>query len=183
MIKFTSRVLLVVISLVISPVGADDSCSELLNFDRTTLTGNKQLNLCEAYQGKVVLIVNVASECGFTYQYEGLETLYQRYKERGLVVLGFPSNDFANQEPGSADEIAGFCQRTFDVNFPMFKKSHVAYGTNDPLFRALARVSGEYPTWNFHKYLIDRNGNLAGSFGSRTEPLGSEIINAVENVL
>lgn len=180
--KMLNRFLLIML-VVLGPAQAAQACSELLDFERKRLASDERVKLYEAYQGKVVLVVNTASKCGYTYQYEGLEELYRRYGEQGLVVLGFPSNDFANQEPGSEQQIASFCRLTYGVKFPMFEKSHVARGTEDPLFKALAKAAGEYPGWNFHKYLIDRSGKLVGSFGSRVEPLGDELVNAVEGQL
>ncbi|ALP52737.1 glutathione peroxidase [Candidatus Tenderia electrophaga] len=162
---------------------ADTVCSEVLDFERKPLAGEGSINLCEHYRGKVIVVVNTASKCGYTYQYEGLEQLYSRYEAQGLVVLGFPSNDFANQEPGSADQIKTFCRLTYGVKFPMFAKTRVARGTDDPLFRALARHAGEYPQWNFHKYLIDRQGRVAASYASKVEPLGGELEAAVKGLL
>jgi len=158
-------------------------CPETLDFKQRQLAGETRVDLCEAYLGKVVLIVNTASKCGFTHQYEGLESLYAEYRERGLVVLGFPSNDFAAQEPGTEQQIRSFCKNTYSVAFPMFAKSHVREGQADPLYRTLARISGEYPRWNFHKYLLDRSGRLVGSFPSRVEPRSRELIEAIEKLL
>jgi glutathione peroxidase len=139
------------------------------------------VNLCERYLGKVVLVVNTASRCGFTYQYEGLESLYERNRERGLAVLGFPSNDFGRQEPGSESEIQQFCRSTYGIRFPMFDKTHAARDRADPLYHALASQTGEYPRWNFHKYLLDREGRLVESFGTHVEPESEEI--AIERAL
>ncbi len=159
-------------------------CAELLNFERQPLAKKEQVvNLCQAYQGKVILLVNTASKCGYTHQYEGLETLYRRYQAQGLVVLGFPSNDFSGQEPGTSEQIQEFCRLTYGVKFPMFEKSHVAAGTDDPLFKALAAASGSYPGWNFHKYLIGRDGKLVASYPSRSEPLGRDLVGAIEKLL
>ena len=115
-------------------------------------------------------MVNTASYCGFTHQYEGLEALYAKYNPKGLVVLGFPSNDFGKQEPGSSKEIADFCYNTYGVKFPMFSKSSVIGANANPLHVALAKATGKMPKWNFHKYLIDRNGKIVGSYSSWTEP-------------
>lgn len=159
-------------------------CSPLLDFERQPLAKRERpVNLCQQYQGKVILVVNTASKCGYTYQYEGLEELYRRYGKRGLVVLGFPSNDFAGQEPGTAKEIQSFCRLTYGVKFPMFDKSNVAAGTSDPLFKALAAAGGGYPEWNFHKYLIGRDGRLVASYPSAAEPLGREMVGAIEKLL
>ena len=122
------------------------------------------------YKGQVVLVVNVASKCGLTPQYAGLEKLYQQYKGNGFTVLGVPCNQFAGQEPGSEDEIREFCTNTYGVKFPMFEKVTVTGDAATPLYQALTRESGQAPQWNFHKYLIDRDGKLVASFGSRTKP-------------
>lgn len=180
--KLSRWLVLGVVMFSASSVNAAE-CSPLLNFERKSLLSKQPVNLCSAYQGKVILVVNTASKCGFTYQYEGLEALYRKYKARGLVVLGFPSNDFANQEPGTDAEISNFCKSTYGVEFPMFEKTVVAKGTNDPFYQALARQAKEFPRWNFHKYLIDREGRLVGSFGSRVEPQSQEITRAIEKLL
>jgi len=159
------------------------ACPPALDFTVRALNGGQAVNLCEAYRGKVVLIVNTASKCGYTYQYEGLESLYDRYRDQGLVVLGFPSNDFANQEPGNEAQIQEFCRLTYGVRFPMFAKTRVAREHADPLYRLLGETAGEYPRWNFHKYLIGRDGQLAGSFGSAVEPLGGELRARIESLL
>lgn len=138
--------------------------------------------LCQ-YAGKVVLVVNTASFCGFTGQYEGLEALYARYQARGLVVLGFPSNDFGQQEPGSGKEIADFCFNTYGVKFPMFSKTVVVGTGRSPLYAALAKASGETPQWNFHKYLVDRQGRVAGSFASGVKPDDKRLLAAIERAL
>ena len=133
--------------------------------------------------GKVVQVVNTASYCGFTGQYKGLESLYSRYQGRGLVVLGFPSNDFGRQEPGSAKEIAAFCENTFGVKFPMFSKTAVLGPQAHPLYRQLATRTGEAPGWNFHKYLIDRQGQVVRSFSSQTEPENPAFVMELEKLL
>jgi glutathione peroxidase len=144
------------------------SCPALLNQTFPRLQDDEPRSLCE-FQGKVVLVVNTASYCGFTQQYEGLETLYRNYKDQGLVVLGFPSNDFGNQEPGSNQQIAEFCSNTFSVRFPMFAKTKVKGPGANPLFTELARLA-EAPGWNFHKYLIGRDGKLVSSYSSAVSP-------------
>ena len=158
-------------------------CSDLLNINKQRLASEEVVNLCDTYQGKVILIVNTASKCGYTYQYDGLETLYQRYEKQGFVVLGFPSNDFANQEPGNEQHIQEFCRLTYGVKFPMFAKTHVAQGTSDPLFIGLAKASGTYPQWNFHKYLLDRNGKVVDTYSSRLEPLSKKMVKDIESLL
>lgn len=141
-----------------------------------------------AYKGKAVLVVNVASKCGFTYQYEGLEKLYQTYKDRGLVILGFPSNDFLGQEPGSEDEIKSFCTLTYGVSFPMFSKIVVKGDKAHPLYKYLVskETNGKFGgaiTWNFNKFLIGRDGTTLARFGSKDEPTGSSMVAAVEAAL
>ena len=178
--------LLAGLALIAAPVAAEaaePACPPTLDFHKRPLAGEEPVSLCEHYLGKVVLVVNTASKCGFTYQYEGLESLYDRYRERGLVVLGFPSNDFAGQEPGSEAQIAEFCRSTYGVRFPMFEKTHAAKANADPLYRTLAELAGEYPGWNFHKYLLDRDGTLVKSFPTRTEPQSAEIVMAIEALL
>ncbi len=162
---------------------AAENCSDSLDVSFKRLSGDERVHLCEAYQGKVILIVNTASKCGYTYQYEGLEQLYDTYRKQGLMVLGFPSNDFANQEPGTENEIKAFCSRTYGVKFPMFEKSSVSLGGGNQLFERLYRATGEYPAWNFHKYLIDRSGSVINSFDSRIEPGDPLLIKAIRQAL
>jgi len=129
-------------------------------------------------------VVNTASRCGYTPQYEGLESLYDHYRERGLVVVGFPSNDFGGQEPGSEQQVAEFCQLTYGVNFPMFEKTVVRPGSDThPFYRALAAASGESPQWNFHKYLLDRDGELVASFPSEVRPEDPRLLQRIESLL
>jgi glutathione peroxidase len=173
-------------SLTAGSVSAADTrvgCSPLVNVDVRRLNGKEDVNLCRAYQGKVMLIVNTASKCAFTSQYEGLEELYAKYKEQGLVVLGFPSNDFGNQEPGSEAQIQSFCRMTYGVQFPMFAKTRVRENNADPLYRNLGEAAGEYPAWNFHKYLVDRNGQLVASYSSFTGPGSGRLIKKIEALL
>ena len=160
-------------------------CSPLLARQFPRLQDEKPQDLCQ-YAGRVVLVVNTASFCGFTRQYGSLETLYARYRERGLVVLGFPSNDFGQQEPGTGKEIADFCENTFGVKFPMFAKSRVvasAGSATNPLFAELARRTGQWPQWNFHKYLIARDGSTVASFASDVDPLTKPFVAQVEKLL
>jgi glutathione peroxidase len=161
---------------------AAPSCSPLLSHSFPRLQDEAPQNLCQ-YQGKVILVVNTASFCGFTSQYEGLEKLYAKYKDQGFVVLGFPSNDFGQQEPGSNKEIADFCKNTYDVKFPMFSKSAVSGNNPNPLFKMLIAKTGTTPKWNFYKYLIDRNGNVIDSFGSLTKPSSNSITSQIEKLL
>ena len=154
------------------------ACPALL--DRTlTSIEEKPQSLCQ-YAGKVLLVVNTASQCGYTPQYDGLEALYRRYKSRGLVVLGFPMNDFGGQEPGSNQEIAAFCVNQYAIDFPMFAKTDLKA---NGLFTELARASGQAPSWNFHKYLVDRSGSRVQSFGTRVAPEDAKFIAAIERLL
>jgi glutathione peroxidase len=159
------------------------SCPPLLDVTMRQLAGTESVNLCEAYRGKVILVVNTASKCGFTPQYEGLEALYRKYKDQGLVVLGFPSNDFMGQEPGNEQEIQKFCRLTYSVEFPMFEKVSVKRGSATPIFERLAAAGAPYPKWNFYKYLIDRNGNYVDYFASMTSPDSSKVVRAIEKLL
>jgi glutathione peroxidase len=138
----------------------------------------------KAWKGKPILVVNTASFCGFTPQYTDLEKLWGKYKDRGLVVLGVPSNDFGQQEPGSAKEIKAFCE-TYDVSFPLTEKQKVVGADAHPFYRWIAAELGDagVPRWNFHKYLIDTNGDLAGAWPSRVTPLSREVTEAVEQAL
>jgi len=145
------------------------------------LQDEKPQSLCQ-YAGKVLLVVNTASYCGFTPQYEGLEKLHARYRDRGLVVLGFPSNDFA-QEKASNKEIADFCENTFGVKFPMFGKSAVRGNDANPLFRQLAAETGKTPAWNFNKYLIGRDGKVLAHYGSSTRPDDPALVRVLEQQL
>ena len=169
--------------ILIAAVGTAQACPETLDFRKRELAGEETVHLCERYAGKVVLIVNTASKCAFTPQYDGLEALYRRYRDRGLVVLGFPSNDFGAQEPGTEKQIQSFCRLTYKVDFPMFEKTRVRRDVADPLYRALGQLAGEYPRWNFHKYLIDRDGRLAGSYPSQVRPESSTLVDAIERLL
>jgi len=137
------------------------------------------------FKGKAVLVVNVASQCGLTPQYTGLEALWKAKKDKGLVVLGVPANDFGAQEPGTENEIKTFCETRFNVDFPMTAKEHVIGGEAHPLYKWIAGELGEgaAPKWNFHKYLIGKDGSIAGTFGSRTEPMAAEIVDAVDAAL
>lgn len=159
------------------------ACPETLNFTFRTLSGDNSVNLCKQYLGKVVMIVNTASKCGFTPQYDGLEALYSNYRDRGFVVLGFPSNDFGGQEPGSEKQIVDFCRLTYGVKFPLFQKTHASRHNADPLYRKLGDLAGEYPGWNFHKYIIDRSGKLVASFKSRVLPQSNEVVSVIEKLL
>src|SRR5918994_5422656 len=144
------------------------ACPALLDRTMDTLLEQPQ-SLCQ-YASKVLLVVNTASQCGYTPQYDGLEKLYRRYREKGFVILGFPANDFGGQEPGSNTEIAQFCRLNYGVTFPMFAKTSVVGANANPVYRALAARTGKPPRWNFHKYLLDRAGQPVAVFESAVEP-------------
>jgi len=155
----------------------------LLNHNFKKLASEESINLCDSYADKVILVVNTASKCGNTPQYEGLEALYKDYSERGLVVIGFPSNNFFGQEPGTEKEIQEFCRLTYGVEFPMFEKTEVKGKKAHPFFTALKEASGTYPTWNFHKYIIGKDGQLVAEIGPRTKPRDERIIAVIEKEL
>ena len=158
------------------------TCPTLLDRSVPRLQDERPQSLCQ-YAGKVLLVVNTASQCGFTPQYRGLEALYERHRAQGLVVLGFPSNDFGGQEPGSATEIAAFCENQFAVQFPMFTKVAVKGDKVHPFYADLARRAGQTPRWNFHKYLIGRDGKTVRSYPSQTEPDDAGLLRDVQVLL
>ncbi len=161
---------------------APAACPALLQHTFKRLQDDSPQNLCQ-YAGKVVLVVNTASYCGYTPQYEGLEKLYAKYSSQGLVVLGFPSNDFGKQEPGSAKEIADFCYNTYGVKFPMFAKTSVKGAEVNPLHASLIKATGKEPAWNFTKYLVDRKGNVLEHFPSKVTPADPQMIAKIEKAL
>ncbi|MEY4751435.1 MAG: hypothetical protein RIQ60_3649 [Pseudomonadota bacterium] len=163
-----------------APAGSAN-CPALLNHTVPRLQDEKDQSLCQ-YSGRVLLVVNTASFCGFTGQYEGLEKLYARYKEQGLVVLGFPSNDF-NQESGDNKQIADFCANTYSVKFPMFVKTSVSGTQASPFFKQLAAKTGQVPRWNFYKYLIGRDGQVIDSYSSMTGPEDKKLVAQIEKAL
>jgi glutathione peroxidase len=155
----------------------------LLDHHYRPLTGKTPVNLQQQYGGKVLLVVNTASKCGFTPQFEALEALNAKYQGQGFAVLGFPSGDFRNQEFGDEKQIQEFCALTYGVKFPMFEKVHVKGAEATPLYRDLIKASGDTPEWNFHKYLISRDGRVVGSFASRTVPDDADVVAAIEREL
>jgi glutathione peroxidase len=157
------------------------SCPAILNHTFERLQDEKPQSLCQ-YAGKVVLVVNTASFCGFTSQYKGLEALNTQYKDQGLVVLGFPSNDFL-QEKGSNKEIAAFCESTFGVKFPMFTKTQVTGDGAAPFFKQLTAQTGQKPLWNFHKYLIGRDGKVIDQYSSLTGTESKTLLSAIDKAL
>lgn len=161
---------------------AAQSCPTLLDHTFPRLRDGAPQSLCQ-FAGKVILVVNTASFCGFTRQYDGLEKLYARYKDKGLVVIGFPSNDFGDQEPGSDKEIAEFCRSTYGVRFPMMGKTDIASPRTHPFYKLLIERSDTRPKWNFHKYLIDRSGRTVESFSTLTAPDSGSLVGAIEERL
>ena len=155
----------------------------LLDHEYRSLAGKTPVNLKNTYGGDVILVVNTASKCGFTPQYEGLEALQQKYKAQGFTVLGFPSNDFMGQEPGEEAQIKEFCTLTYGVKFPMFGKEHVVGPDATPLYRDLKQATGVEPGWNFHKYLIHKDGKTVESFTSKVKPDDPALIGAIEKAL
>ena len=168
-------------TLAFAAARASASCPALLNHKVASLAGGTE-DLCDD-AGKVVLVVNTASYCGYTPQYKGLQALHEKYKSKGLVVLGFPSNDFGNQEPGSDKDVADFCDNTYKVRFPMFSKTPVKAAGGSAFYDALAIATGERPKWNFHKYLVSRDGKRVLSFPSKVEPESPEFVAKVEELL
>lgn len=162
--------------------GASGTCPSLLNHVFPRLQDDAPVSLC-GFAGKVLLVVNTASQCGFTPQYEGLERLHGRYASRGLVILGFPSNDFGQQEPGTSQQIGEVCFNTYGVRFPMFAKTSVTGALANPLHAELARITGQAPRWNFHKYLVSRAGQPVSHYPSRVAPESRELVAAIEKAL
>lgn len=166
--------------------GGDVPAKSILNFTAKSIDG-KDVRLSK-YRGKVLLIVNVASECGNTPQYSDLEALYKKYKDQGFAILAFPANNFGNQEPGTDKEIKAFCQRTYHVTFDMFSKISVRGADQHPLYQFITsratnpKYSGDVQ-WNFQKYLVDRSGSLVGKYPPSMEPLSKELVSAIETTL
>ena len=157
------------------------SCSNLLDTEMRLLDSTEELNLCE-YQDNVLLIVNVASRCGYTYQYASLQKLYEDYKDDGFVVLGVPSRDFM-QEYSDETDVAEFCSTEYGVDFPMFATSKVRGKKANALYKKLIDQSGVSPSWNFNKYLITRDGKVASTFGSKVKPDSPELISKIKELL
>ncbi len=179
--KFIRIAALFVMAVFVGPALACQS--DLLDQNFRRLATTEVENLCDVYGGKVLLVVNTASKCGYTPQYEGLEKLHAKYEGQGFTVLGFPSNDFMGQEPGTEQEIQQFCRLTYGVKFPMFEKITVKPGDAHPFFVKLFDLSGTYPTWNFHKFLIGRDGKLIAQYSPGTKPFDERLITAIEQAL
>ena len=157
------------------------ACSDILDTEMRVLDSSDTVNLCE-YEDQVVMVVNVASRCGYTYQYASLQSLYEKYKDEGFVVLGVPSRDFF-QEYSSEEDVAEFCSTEYGVNFPMFATSKVRGNKASPLYKKLIAASGEEPSWNFNKYLISRDGKQIYKYGSKVKPDSPELTNQIEELL
>jgi len=177
------RKLTVLFTLAAVTFGAAAFAEPVMSFFdlKTNRLNGKPENLSE-YKGKVLLVVNTASECGYTPQYAGLEKLYKDYQGKNVVVLGFPSNDFGAQEPGSAQEIAKFCDLRFHVTFPMFEKVVTKGAGQSPVYEFLARKHGA-PKWNFHKYVVGKDGQVKAAFPSSVEPDSAELKKALDSAL
>lgn len=171
---------IVLMLMCITPSSEANTCSDLLNTVVKDIDG-EEVNLCK-YQGKVVLVVNTASKCGFTGQYAGLQALYAKYKDQGLEILAFPSNDFARQEPGNEDQIKKFCQQNYHVTFPMFSKVRVRGREMSPIYEKLTSSKGTVQ-WNFQKYLINRRGQVVKKFAPWIKPLSSPLEAAIKEEL
>lgn len=163
--------------------GSAIAAPSLLDHSYRPLAGKSAVNLGQAYSGDVLLVVNTASKCGFTPQFEALEALHARYKAQGFAVLGFPSGDFKAQEFEDEAQIQQFCTLTYGVKFPMFEKVQVVGPNATPFYRALGKAAGDAPKWNFHKYLIGRDGRLIASFGSSIVPDDAKVVQAIERAL
>ncbi|MCC2604456.1 glutathione peroxidase [Planctobacterium marinum] len=174
--------LLAILSLCSIPASWASECPSELKHLKRKLNSQETVNLCNEYGGKAVLIVNTASYCGFTPQFEGLEALYSQYKDKGFVVLGFPSHDF-NQEDKDEAKTAELCELTYGVKFPMFEPLHVKGDDADPLYRQLSKATGTEPKWNFYKYLITSTGEKITSYSSYTKPTDSDFIADIESAL
>ncbi len=162
-------------------ITSESPCPAILDHKFANLM-DEPISLCQ-FGGKVLLIVNTASECGYTPQYDGLEKLYRRYRSKGFMVLGFPANDFGAQEPGSDQEIAQFCRVNYGITFPVFAKTSVVGAKANPLFKELAAKTGKPPRWNFHKYLLDKAAQPVAVFESAVEPENRQVIAPIEKLL
>jgi glutathione peroxidase len=172
---------LVILATPVRSIAAESPCPAILDHKFTNLM-DEPVSLCQ-FRGKVLLIVNTASECGYTPQYDGLEKLFRRYRDKGFAVLGFPANDFGGQEPGSNKEIAQFCQVNYGITFPVFAKTAVVGANANPLFRELAAKTKQSPQWNFYKYLLDKAAQPVATFESAVEPEDRRVTAQIEKLL
>ena len=176
------KIILTLAILFVSQSTIASECPDVLKFMKRKLNSQETVNLCEAYKDKAILFVNTASKCGFTPQFEGLESLYSQYKDKNFMVLGFPSDDF-NQEYNDEGKTAELCELTYGVKFTMFETISVKGDDADPLYRLLAKKADTTPKWNFYKYLVDRKGNLVDSYSSFTKPDDAELIADIERAI
>lgn len=172
--------LLITLLLLSASTVVNAACPDIYNHQLTTLQGEK-INLCD-FQTKPILVVNTASKCGFTPQFEALEGLYSKYKDNGLLIIGFPSNDF-RQEPGNDKQIGDFCKLTYAVKFPMMSKSSVSGVNANPLYKQLTEKTGQAPMWNFYKYVILPGGKQVFAYSSDVKPDANEILNRIKPAL
>jgi glutathione peroxidase len=177
------RSIQVLVLLMLASATLHAAAGGLLDHRYRPLAGREAVDIGKTYGGQVLLIVNTASKCGFTPQFEALEALHARYGTKGFAVLGFPSGDFKAQEFEDEKQIREFCTLTYGVKFPMFEKVHVVGPQTTPLYRELAQASGQAPKWNFHKYLVGRDGRLVASWGSKVKPDDTVIVAAIEKAL
>ena len=175
------KILVLLIVLCSTQAVMSAECPKVLNARLNNLNGDS-IDFCD-YQGKVILAVNTASYCGNTPQYEALETLFQKYSEKDFVVIGFPANNFGNQEPGSNEDIKDFCQLNYGVSFTMIEKTDVVGPKSNPIFAELQAMTGDSPSWNFHKYFISRDGTRAFSFSSSMNPMNAKLVKQLEQLL
>jgi len=178
------KLITILLALIMAQIVLAETNSSLYDIPLKDIDG-KPTSL-KAYQGKVLLIVNVASKCGFTPQYEGLEAIQKKYEAKGFTVLGFPCNDFGSQEPGTADEIKTFCSSNYSVTFPLFEKLHVKGGEQHPLYAALTGKDSPFPgdiSWNFNKFVVGRDGKIVKRFDSKATPESAQVTGAIEAAL
>jgi len=175
------KTLLALLALMASTSASAANCGSLLDHTVSDIAGTQE-SLCQ-YQGKVVLVVNTASYCGYTPQYKGLQALNEKYKSKGLVILGFPSNDFGQQEPGSAEEIQTFCKRNYGVTFPLFSKVVTKAGPEQSPIYSFLGQEGHLPAWNFSKYLVGKDGKVIAFFPSKVTPESKEMRDQIETAL
>lgn len=181
--KTTLKIVTAVLALgVFSAPSSANECPSVLKFMKRKLNSQETVNLCDAYGGKTLLVVNTASYCGYTPQFEGLETLYSDYKDKDFVVLGFPSHDF-NQEDDDEGKTAELCELTYGVQFPMFEPISVKGDDADPMYRMLKAATGKAPSWNFNKYLIDASGEKITHYPSSVKPTDASFVSDIEALL